>query len=345
MNRKKNNYFFGLSEPIEEILTITGIYEKREIIKLKTNSNMLCDIFHTICSMSASFNLMMITTDNKVLLLERSNSFHFSKVVKDLKCNKINFNLFNSLYTSEIEKIRQIFFDFLPLPSKDDHKIICSEGSSVPSQLGRSLSQDRDLWNFKFRVGALYQKNNISNFKNINHSWRRHSQNAQNSRDSKRDDAKPAARAAWSSTAKPSRDTPKACRSASLGEFCSEQSVLRLNKVRDNKIYIFPGGHCAYNESIINALLRELQEETCIKLNMQDLLFHQSCIFNVLIYDFIIKKLFDNFVFPVKINMSSLDIIQNFKETQHTRNPIFINISDCKNLFEAFVQIQKFMLL
>lgn len=289
MKRKKFYYFFGLSEPIEEVLTITGIYEKREIIKLKTNSNMLCDIFHTICSMSASFNLMMITTDNKVLLLERSNSFHFSKVVKDLKCNKINFNLFNSLYTSEIEKIRQIFFDFLPpLPLENDRKIICSEGSSVPSQLG---------WNFQFRVGALYQKNNISKFKNINHSWR-HSQNAQNSRE-----------------------------------------------VRDNKIYIFPGGHCAYKESIINALLRELQEETCIKLNMQDLLFHQSCIFNVLIYDFIIKKPFDNFVFPVKINMSSLDIIQNFKETQHTRNPIFINISDCKNLFEAFVQIQKFMLL
>jgi ADP-ribose pyrophosphatase YjhB (NUDIX family) len=225
----------GLKEP-EEKMTIVGKYEKRYITKCKVNPTILNTIFSSTCPANISFNMMMITNDHKVLLLERTESFHFPKVMKALKINKINLNLLALLYTSELEKLRLLFFDFIP----------------------------------------------------------------------------------------------------------------PLNQSKKNKlIHIFPGGHCHFKiaESIFFTLMRELKEETSLNINIKDLRFNQSYIFNVLIYDLMIKRTFNNFVFPVKVNMTSDDILQKFKETKHTRNPTFVDIHGCKNLLDAFIQVQHAMLL
>jgi hypothetical protein len=254
-------------KPRKNGIVAKGTYEKRHISKVAVNSNVLKTIFNTksrtpllhhdglergfrhvasefktLLGVSkcddktdTSFNLMIITTDMKVLLLERTQSFHFPKVIRDLKSNRISMNILTSLYISELEKIRQLFFDFLP--------------------------------------------------PHINYG------------------------------------------------------------VTEKIIRVFPGGHSMCNEPISKTLIRELQEETSMNINIQDLRFNKSCIFNVLIYDCIIKKYFDNFIFPVKINMSSQDIQLQFKETRHTRNPTFVDIRHCKTLFDAFLQVQNFMIL
>lgn len=223
----------------------TGHTEKRYISTIKVNSDTLKNILNTAPPLlrgeskhKISFNLMMMTTDNKVLLLERTQSFHFSKVIKDLKNCKINFRLLDTLYHSEIEKIRKLFFDFLP-----------------------------PLTNF-------------SNFE------------------------------------------PK-----------------------NSFVRIFPGGHSMRGESIVLTLLRELYEEIGYSFPIDELKFNQSCVFKVLIYDLIVKKTFNNFVFPVKVGVVSDCILQRFKETKHTQNPIFIDISKCTSLFDAFVKVQEYMLI
>lgn len=237
MNQKNTTQFkldsAFIKESDEQNIIISGIYERRYIDKIKIDTNTLKKIFNSF-NYEHSFNLMMITRDHKVLLLQRTQSFHFPKVVNDLKLNKINFNLLDSLYTSELEKIKRLFFNFMPT---------------------------------------------------FNH------------------------------------------------------------KNRSNFVYIFPGGHSNYNEKVILTLLREFEEETSIKIDIAKLRFNQFFVFKVLIFDIIIKRTFKNFVFPVKVNMTSQDIIQKFKETKHTRNPTFVDINTCKSLLDAFVQVQKFMVL
>ena len=58
-----------------------------------------------------------------------------------------------------------------------------------------------------------------------------------------------------------------------------------------------------------------------------------------------IKKYFNNLVFPTKVNMSSQDITKKFKNTKHTINPTFINIDINRSLHENFLKVQNFMLL
>ncbi|ADO00419.1 hypothetical protein WIV_gp076 [Wiseana iridescent virus] len=214
-----------------------GVNEKRYISKIKVNSIILKNILNSVVP-KISFNLMMMTTDNKVLLLERTQSFHFPKVVKDLKTNTINFQLLDTLYPVELEKIRKIFFDFMP-----------------PFNL-------------------------------------------------------------------------------------TESKVLHRTK-----IHIFPGGHSLYNEKIALTLLRELQEEIGCPFAVEELNFNQSCIFKMLIYDSVVKKTFNNFVFPVKVNDTSNNLFHKFKDTKHTRNPTFVDIGECQSLFDAFIKVQECMLL
>jgi 8-oxo-dGTP pyrophosphatase MutT (NUDIX family) len=110
-------------------------------------------------------------------------------------------------------------------------------------------------------------------------------------------------------------------------------------------VYIFPGGHSNKGEPVLLTLLREFQEETSLKINIKNLKFHQSCIFNVLIYDLMIRKQFNNYVFPVKINLSSKDISECFVPTKHTKNPTFVDVGNCETLFDIFMRVQNFMLL
>lgn len=208
--------------------TIEGLYETRYLSEFMVQPTILNKILNQSYS-KISFNLMVITTDHKVLLLQRTQSFHFPKVIKDLKFNKIDFNLLSSLYTSELEKIKKM----------------------VPV--------DRKLW--------------------------------------------------------------------------SDARLVR----------IFPGGHSFKNEPIITTLTRELQEETCLNINRKDLRFNQAFIFNVLIYDTVVKKYFNNFIFPIKVNITSQDIQKNFQETKHVTNPTFIDISTTRNLFKSFIKVQQHM--
>lgn len=218
----------------QKITILKGAKEARYISKVKVDSTILSNFLNATPKRSKpSFNLMMITLDHKVLLLQRSQSFHFSKVIKDLKINKINLDLLESLYSTEVEKIRRLFFDFFPpLISKEKEPII----------------------------------------------------------------------------------------------------------------HIFPGGHSNHKETVCQTLLRELFEETTINIKVDDLRFNQVYIFKVFIYDLMVKKIFKNFVFPVKVNLSSCDICKNFKETKHTKQPTFIDIGG-QSLFDAFVKVQEFMLI
>ena len=220
---------------VKERLTIVGINERRYISKIRVDSAILKTIFDSVCP-RISFNLMMITNDHKIFLLQRSQSFHYPKVIRDLKLNKINLNLLKSLYTSEMETVRHLFFDFLPPPKQEEH-------------------------------------------------------------------------------------------------------------LKEDVVYIFPGGHSNRGEPVLLTLIREFQEETSLKIDIQNLKFHQSCIFNVLIYDLMIRKWFNNYVFPAKIDLSSKEISDRFVPTKHTKNPTFVDISGCETLSDIFVRVQNFMLL
>lgn len=238
MNQKIYKYKKWISKPFDQrfpiFKTMKGSKEMRYLSQVKVTSSILTNILNTTTGFNnQSFNLMMMTLDHKVLLLQRTQSFHFPKVVRDLKFNKINLDLLGSLYSTEAEKIRKLFFDFFPP---------------------------------------------------------------------------------------------------------------LISKQKESIIHIFPGGHSDHNEMIFQTLLRELYEETTIDIKFNELRFHQSCIFKVLIYDLIVKKSFINFIFPVKVNMTSQDICKNFKETKHTRHPTFIDIHGC-SLIDAFVKVQEFMLL
>lgn len=215
--------------------TIEGICEIRYLSEFKVNSTILNTILNQTYS-KISFNLMMITNDHKILLLHRTQSFHFPKVVQDLKLNKINLNLLASLYTSELEKITKM----------------------------ESLHHNQ--------IQKYFPKSN--------------------------GDYKPLIR-------------------------------------------IFPGGHSLKNEPVILTLTRELQEETHINASIKDLRFHQSCIFSVLIFDSVVQKYFKNFIFPIKVNMTSHTLKIKFQETKHVTSPTFIDIQAHQNLFDLFVQVQQ----
>jgi hypothetical protein len=215
---------------------IVGRYEKRTIAKFKVNSSTLNRFFGTECT-NTSLNLMLITSDHTVLLLERTQSFHFPKVVKDLKFKRINYNLLKTLYTTELEKIKTMI--------------------------------------------------------NSNHSF--------------------------------------------------DKNIFFGLKAPTPPIYIFPGGHSHNNESIIFTLMREFREETAIDINLKELKFNQSYFFSLEIEDLLVNKDFKNLIFPVKVNITSVELLKRFKKTKHTNNPTFVNIDECKNTYEALIKVQKFI--
>jgi ADP-ribose pyrophosphatase YjhB (NUDIX family) len=110
-------------------------------------------------------------------------------------------------------------------------------------------------------------------------------------------------------------------------------------------IFIMPGGHARRNETVIEALLREINEETSIAFTLQDLRFCHSYVFELIIHDCVLKKTFNNLVFPVKIGLSSADITRMFKSTVHTDNPTFVDIVQPKGLVQMFIETQSFMLI
>ena len=223
---------------IESRGRLRGSFEIRYISKLKVNSTILKKFLSKKVNqyLKVSFSLMMITTDLKVVLLQRTTSFYFSKVIKDLKLNKINLLMLESLYTTELKKIKKLFFDFM-----DDDSI--------------TFGKD------------------------------------------------------------------------------------------EKKVYIFPGGHSNKTETILATLLRELREELGMEINPERLRFNQSCVFNVLIHDMMVHEYFNNFIFPVKVDLTSTDIKLQFKDTKHTSNLTFIDVSTCTSLVDAFLKVQRFMLL
>lgn len=248
-------------------MKIIGGGETRYITKIKVNPRIIKIILSNVGKSNISFNLMLITTDHRVMLMERTESHHFPRVIKDLKSNIINLNLLDSLYTSELEKIK--------------NKI----GVSTRLDDGLALGRSEGL-----RIDPL-----VLIFPGGHPSTR------------------------------------------SLQQTTSKASVSQRP--------LQPSGRYSKRETVITTLLRELHEETRLNINLQDLRFNQSYIFNVVINDLMIKKSFNNLVFPVKLNMSSLDITREFKETKHVRNPTFIDIKDCRSLSEVFLLVQKIIIL
>src|SRR5574344_268592 len=115
MNQKiykdKTWAFEPLDQRLNVFKTMKGLKEMRYISPIKVTTGILTNILNTVAfrqplNNNKSFNLMMMTLDHKVLLLQRTQSFHFPKVIKDLQLNKINFDLLESLYSTEVEKIR-----------------------------------------------------------------------------------------------------------------------------------------------------------------------------------------------------------------------------------------------
>lgn len=240
MQNKKFN-FSTFSLTIKKTKVITGSLEIRHISKVKLNPSLLEKFlkYQNTDYLETSFNIMLITSDSKVLLMQRSQSFHFPKVMEELYYNKINTKLLDTLYQSEADHVGKVFFSYLQQP--------------------------------KVNISSTFESKKI--------------------------------------------------------------------------VHIFPGGHSLKNETIIKTLLREFQEETSIKVNVKDLRFEKTLVFNVLIYDSLIKKSFNNFVFPIRTSMNSQEVSVKFKETIHAKNPIFININGYNNLYDAFVKIQNFILL
>jgi hypothetical protein len=194
----------------------------------------LTKFMSSIADPSISFNAMVITLDAKVLLLQRTNSFHFSRV-KRLVCthSPINSKWLNSLYPSEIAE----------LPVETRHTRALQGAGSAP-------------------------------------------------------------------------------------------------------IHVFPGGHSEKNEIVIKALLREMFEETSIRFSENELRFCSSFFFRVEIYDPLINKTFQNIIFPVKVALTSTDIVNKFTETSFTKNPMFLDHAHhTQTLFDWFTLIQHFMLL
>jgi ADP-ribose pyrophosphatase YjhB (NUDIX family) len=202
---------------------LDGTFETRFIRRLAIDNHKLQDILKKPTSnapteRSMSLNLMVITTDEKILLLQRSQSFHYKLVHRNLAVNDIRIGLLESLYPSELCEVYKKFFNFLNLPPE-------------------------------FRFGG------------------------------------------------------------------------------SRNIHIFPGGHSTRSETVITTLLREFHEETSIRIKHENLRFNKSCVFKVTIYDKIVSRWFDNLVFPALINMSSVDIMNQFKTTKHTRCPTFLNVN------------------
>lgn len=227
-----------------KIVVIDGTSEHRQIAQIAMDSGILHRVLSVIpgCRRNTSFSLMLITTDIQVLLLERSQSFHFPKALQSCRnLNKVPENLGDilaSLYSSELKQLRSF------------------------------LAADNE-WANSFLESDYPEK----------------------------------------------------------------------------RVRIFPGGHCIRDESVIDALIRELREETSISVQIEDILFNKLYIFNVLIYDRIIHQCFDNFVFPAKIQMTSSQLANKFKETKHTRNASFVDVSNCKTMLDAFIHVQNFMIL
>jgi 8-oxo-dGTP pyrophosphatase MutT (NUDIX family) len=239
---------------------VEGKSELRYVSEIKVNSWTLRNVFDkkvTSFDRATSFNLMLITKDHKVLLLRRTQSFHFCRVLKDLKKNKVDRGLMRSLYTSELDKLKSLKRNFL---------------------------DEKDL--------LLLSIQN------------------------------------WS-----------------------------------NNVYMFPGGHSEPFESILATLVRELQEETTITAKAADLRFNQTRIFRVLIHDLMIKKYFNNFIFPVKVDLTSFEVSRQIcgadhrprrgrefgtqrysEEADENRvNHMFVSIGRDEPLIDSLLFVQKFM--
>jgi hypothetical protein len=98
-------------------VTLDGTFETRFIRRVVIDR----DILHcTLGSKTISLNLMVITTDRKVLLLQRSQSFHCKLVHRNLSVNDIRVGLLQkilqSLYPSELYEVHKTFFNFLDPP-------------------------------------------------------------------------------------------------------------------------------------------------------------------------------------------------------------------------------------
>lgn len=99
-----NNTIIQLYSPSHRV--IQSLKERRVLQKIRTSLERLNRFMSSVADPSISFNAMVITLDGKVLLLQRTNSFHFSRV-KRIVCahNPINSKWLNSLYPSEIAEL------------------------------------------------------------------------------------------------------------------------------------------------------------------------------------------------------------------------------------------------
>ncbi|ABF82110.1 hypothetical protein MIV080R [Invertebrate iridescent virus 3] len=221
-------------------ITLKRSMEQRDIVEFRIDATILRQIFHHGFP-DLSFNLMVITTDRKVFLLERTESFHYPRVVERIKRGQECTKLVETLYQAERDAVRRL----------------TAEADIVPLA---AVKQDDD---------------------------------------------------------------------------------------RPESIYIFPGGHCNGNEPVLSTLLREFREETTIPLKTTELRFHATKVYGIWIHDFAVGKTFKNFVFPVKINLSSAAIRDRFRETRHTRNPTFVDIgkSHRQSLLDLVIKVQKIMIL
>lgn len=122
----------------------------------------------------------------------------------------------------------------------------------------------------------------------------------------------------------------------------SEYSDL-IERTRPNVVRIFPGGQSRSKETIFFTLMREFAEETALKLDASKLLFNAKRVFKMLIYDFTVEKHFENYVFPIRIKMTSEDLVREIRNTKDASDPVFIDAKSEKGLFDVFAKTQRFM--
>lgn len=224
-------------------VTVHGKFEKRNLSEVEVTSTIIIDIFNSVDKNphKYSYNVMLITEDRKVLTLRRVNSFHYHKIVLDLKRNRtLNLKTVRTLYETEILRLERLL---------------------------RGAMNDDDY------------------------------------------------------------------------------SEL-LTDSRSNTVRIFPGGHASSKETVFRTLMREFGEETSYDLTTigDKLLFNGKRIFKLLIYDYTVKKHFENYVFPIRVQLTCDQLSRHISPTRETEDPSFLDIGSAATLFDAFVQTQRFMI-
>ena len=119
-----------------------------------------------------------------------------------------------------------------------------------------------------------------------------------------------------------------------------DNKILLMHRSRDNKKYwVFPGGGVEKNESVQNAVIREIEEEASIKSEIIKLLYsHKYSDTDGCHYFYLCKYISGT---PKLGNFNELQIM---KKGNQTYKPIWVNIKKLANLLPYPLEIRDWLI-